>query len=81
MQLYNYGKFTRILLVFIIPAYFSYRVSGYEIYPKYFGATVGRVCNRIANGKFTLNGTEFSLPINNPPNSLHGGIVGFDKVS
>ncbi|XP_039260416.2 galactose mutarotase-like [Styela clava] len=54
-------------------------VQGYEKYSRYFGCSVGRVCNRIANGKFTLNGTDYSLPINNPPNSLHGGIVGFDK--
>ncbi|OVA04193.1 Aldose 1-/Glucose-6-phosphate 1-epimerase [Macleaya cordata] len=46
----------------------------------YFGCIVGRVANRIKDGKFTLNGTEFSLPINKPPNSLHGGHKGFDKV-
>lgn len=46
----------------------------------YFGCIVGRVANRIKEGKFTLNGTEYSLPINNGPNSLHGGLKGFDKV-
>ncbi|KAG4207800.1 hypothetical protein ERO13_A03G092700v2 [Gossypium hirsutum] len=45
----------------------------------YFGCIVGRVANRIKNGKFTLNGTEYTLPINKPPNSLHGGFKGFDK--
>ncbi|XP_065022946.1 uncharacterized protein LOC135648874 [Musa acuminata AAA Group] len=46
----------------------------------YFGCIVGRVANRIKDGKFALNGAEYSLYINNPPNSLHGGKIGFDKV-
>jgi aldose 1-epimerase len=45
----------------------------------YFGCITGRVANRIAKGKFTLNGKDYSLHVNNGPNSLHGGKEGFDK--
>lgn len=57
-------------------------VAGYESEDnQYFGCTTGRVCNRIAKGKFTLDGKEYSLAINNEPNHLHGGLTrSLDKV-
>ncbi|MBO9499187.1 MAG: galactose mutarotase [Novosphingobium sp.] len=48
--------------------------------PQYFGATVGRFANRLAGGRFRLDGQGYQTPVNNGKNSLHGGTVGFDKV-
>ncbi|MDQ6610038.1 MAG: galactose mutarotase [Bacteroidota bacterium] len=75
----NYGA--RIInLVFnsinVTPGYPSLDAYASAVAP-YHGATIGRYANRIANGKFCLNGTDYLLPINNPPNHLHGGPQGF----
>jgi aldose 1-epimerase len=54
-------------------------LDGYLQEHPYLGAIVGRVGNRIANGKFSLDGKEYTLAVNNGSNHLHGGLVGFDK--
>jgi aldose 1-epimerase len=51
----------------------------YLAHPNYFGASVGRYANRIAKGKFTLDGKTYTLETNDGPNALHGGSKGFDK--
>ena len=53
-------------------------LDGYLHTSTFFGALIGRYANRIADGKFTLNGKTYSLPINNAPNTLHGGPEGFN---
>ena len=69
------GKTTDVVLGFD-------SVAGYESdNNQYFGCTTGRVCNRIAKGRFTLDGREYPLAVNNAPNHLHGGATrSLDKV-
>ncbi len=67
------GKYEDVVLGFD-------NIQDYENGSPYFGAIIGRYGNRIANGKFTLDGEEYNLDTNDGPNSLHGGEKGFDKV-
>ena len=69
----RHGKLADIVLGFD-------SLAGYVRESPYFGALIGRYENRIARGRFTLDEKTYQLPINNPPNSLHGGDRGFDKV-
>lgn len=55
-------------------------IEGYLDNNPHFGCLVGRFGNRIAKGKFTLDGKDYELAVNNGPNHLHGGVKGFNKV-
>jgi aldose 1-epimerase len=82
----NYGGIVTALRVPDANGNFEDVVLGYPDFDGYldnsphFGSLVGRFGNRIAKGKFTLNGQEYTLAVNNGPNHLHGGLKGFDKV-
>jgi aldose 1-epimerase len=67
------GKFDDVVLGYD-------NLDGYIKSSPYFGALIGRYGNRIAKGKFSLDGQTYTLAVNNAPNSLHGGVKGFDKV-
>lgn len=55
-------------------------IRDYVEKPQYFGSTVGRFANRLAAGRFRVDGQSYQTPVNNGKNSLHGGTQGFDKV-
>ena len=84
----NYGAIITSIVVTDRDGAFADVALGYDrvedymnaVDKPYFGAVVGRYGNRIAKGKFTLNGEIYSLAKNNAPNHLHGGVIGFDKV-
>ena len=86
MKVTNYGGIITSLMVpdkngvaaDIVLGYDS--LSGYLTKTPYFGALIGRYGNRIAKGKFTIDGNEYTLALNDGPNHLHGGVRGFDKI-
>lgn len=67
------GKFDDVVLGFD-------DLAGFQKTTTYMGALIGRYANRIAKGRFTLNGKEYTLATNNGENHLHGGVRGFDKM-
>ncbi|UCE99435.1 MAG: galactose mutarotase [Planctomycetota bacterium] len=85
-EIMTYGGIVRTLLIPDRDGNLADIVLGYDILEEYikdnpyFGALIGRYGNRIAKGKFTLDGVEYILATNNGPNHLHGGDKGFDKV-
>jgi len=86
VQLTNYGGIITSLKTPDRAGHFADIVLGYDnlaayvANSPYFGAIVGRYANRIARGRFMLDGAAYTLAVNNGPNSLHGGLRGFDKV-
>lgn len=58
-----------------------YSIADYHTNDPYIGCSVGRVANRIREAKFSLDGQEYKVSANKPPHTLHGGEVGFNKVS
>jgi aldose 1-epimerase len=69
----KHGKFADMVLGYD-------NLEGYLTNLPYFGALIGRYANRIGGAKFTLDGQTYKLAANNGPNSLHGGLKGFDKI-
>jgi len=72
------GRFANVVLGF--NSFDAYQNRAYRRESPYFGAVIGRYANRVAKGQLPLNDKTVTLAINNPPNHLHGGMKGFDKV-
>ena len=86
VRIMTYGGIITTLMAPDRNGHYADVVLGYDTLPEYFkgtgyfGALIGRYGNRIGHAKFTLDGVPYTLATNNGPNSLHGGLVGFDKV-
>lgn len=86
VEITNYGGIVTSIVVPDKTGHFDDVVLGFDNLDEYlenapyFGAIIGRYANRIAKGSFILDGVAYKLAINNGPNHLHGGIMGFDKV-
>ena len=88
VKLTNYGARVTSIVTPDRAGEFADVVLGYNSPDEYFtgadqfylGCTAGRYCNRIAKGRFSIEGAEYELGTNNGPNHLHGGFIGFDKV-
>jgi aldose 1-epimerase len=85
IKIINYGCIITSIEVPDIAGHKKNVVAGFDNLSQYleehpyFGSIIGRYANRIADGKFSINGTQYQLPVNNKPNHLHGGFNGFDK--
>ena len=85
VEILNYGAIIRSIKVKDKDGNMINTVLGYDTLEEYvadkshYGSTIGRVCNRIANAKFTLNGKEYKVSANEKSNCLHGGFSSFDK--
>jgi aldose 1-epimerase len=86
VEISNYGGIIRALTAPDRNGVYQDVVLGYDTLAEYeddeyfMGALIGRYANRIANGQFELDGVEYALTVNDPPNHLHGGERGFGKV-
>ncbi len=86
LSITNFGAAITSLLAQDLDGNYADVVLGYDTLEGYlggksfFGATVGRFGNRIAKGRFTIDGVEYSLPQNNGANHLHGGPLGFNRL-